>query len=275
MKYEKRLEFAKEVAVEIGKEVATLYHKGQFTVTKIKQPGNQPVTSLDDLVHERLLDRLDYAGYLEDQVVFEEGEEEEISPEKPGSGFTWWIDEIDGTQGLIARNGHFAMHIGGTYNGTPVFGVVYELASDHLYWGSSKGAAHKHHGNADTPLRVRTSRKKPLICVNGHLLAKYSAELEALQMDHYEQGSYGLRMMKIAQGIFDVTIAVQQRCMPWDICAPHAIVKAAGGYIGQLDGKPYQYDTTGELTQHVIIARSKKLYEQVRQTILKVSKDRS
>jgi 3'(2'), 5'-bisphosphate nucleotidase len=57
-------------------------------------------------------------------------------------------------------------------------------------------------------------------------------------------GSVGLKCGRIAEGGADLYLHTSDKSYRWDACAPEAVLRAAGGTLTDLGGKPYRYDGT-------------------------------
>ena len=102
--------------------------------------------------------------------------------------------------------------------------------------------------------------------VGKSILDKVANDYNSLRV--FTSGSQGLRMMKVAESTADASIInVPTMCSSWDVCAPQAIVEAAGGYVAYLDGSPIKY-TGRELAGDFIVARDQKLGEYLSQVVL-------
>ncbi|MEK6857507.1 MAG: inositol monophosphatase family protein, partial [Nanoarchaeota archaeon] len=56
-------------------------------------------------------------------------------------------------------------------------------------------------------------------------------------------------------------------CSTWDVCAPHAIVEAAGGIVEFLDGTKIEYFGQGTLGKRYVAGKSREVVEMVRRKL--------
>jgi len=85
-------------------------------------------------------------------------------------------------------------------------------------------------------------------------------------------GGEGIRMLKVAENIADAYIQ-PKAANTWDVCAPHAILSAAGVIVEYVDGTPIVYEGQREMTKRIYAANSEnlaaKIKEAERETCLK------
>ncbi len=260
MKYKKELEKAVELAQSAG-ELIMKYHDGYFDV-ETKNDGT-PVTIADKKSNELILKGLREAFPL-DGVVSEE-------LEKVEGKRTWYIDPIDGTKGFIRRNGDFAVHIGLVEDGKPVLGIVYKPLTKEFYYGVQGVGAFKVNGKNVQELKVNNEMNGLRLMVSYNYDERDEAkELVALlnPSEIIRSGSEGLRLMRLIENKADLRITERpDMCSTWDVCAPHAVIEAAGGIVSFLDGTPVVYKGQGKIGKQYVAARSKEHLEYARRRL--------
>lgn len=180
----------------------------------------------------------------------------ELSKARPGFGFLmeergriegkdkthqWVVDPIDGTTNFLHGIPMFAISIALLKDGMPIAGLVYNPISDELYVAERGRGAFLN----DRRLRV-AARKKLSDCVfccgiphqgRGDS-ALFRRELAAVQdsvAGIRRTGAAALDMAWVASGRFD---AFWERGLsPWDLAAGLVLVREAGGFATDLDGK--------------------------------------
>jgi 3'(2'), 5'-bisphosphate nucleotidase len=65
--------------------------------------------------------------------------------------------------------------------------------------------------------------------------------------DELSVGSVGVKVGLIARGARELYVNPESHCRLWDVCAPEAILTAAGGQLTDLRGAPISYDRTEDL----------------------------
>jgi myo-inositol-1(or 4)-monophosphatase len=157
---------------------------------------------------------------------------------------TWVVDPLDGTSNFVHGIPHFAISIALEREGTSVAGLIYNPANDDLFTAErGKGAFLN-----DKRLRVAARRNladSVIACGLPHLgrgdLALGAREIGAMQ-PHVAGlrrfGAAALDLAWVAAGRLDGYW--ERNLSPWDIAAGVIMVREAGGYITDIEGK----DTT-------------------------------
>jgi myo-inositol-1(or 4)-monophosphatase len=154
---------------------------------------------------------------------------------------TWIVDPLDGTSNFVHGIPHFAISIGLAREGTIVAGLIYNPANDDLFTAErGKGAFLN-----DTRLRVAARRRLAdavIACGLPHLgrgdLALGAKEIAALQpkvAGLRRFGAAALDLAWVAAGRLDGYW--ERNISPWDIAAGLIIVREAGGFVTDLDGR--------------------------------------
>jgi 3'(2'), 5'-bisphosphate nucleotidase len=158
------------------------------------------------------------------------------------------VDPLDGTKEFIKRGTDFTVNIGLIEKGIPTMGAVYAPALATLYWGDSVfkqawRAAQPPHGarGPAEPISVRTPRQPPCaVASKSHNTPATEAWLtDAGVIDRVSIGS-SLKFVLVASGDADV-YPRPAPTMEWDTAAGDAVLRAAGGRVFDLDGRPLLY----------------------------------
>ena len=181
---------------------------------------------------------------------------QELERARPGYGFigeegghtegrdkthTWIVDPLDGTTNFLHGIPHFAISIGLRRDDLIVAGVVYNPANDDLF------VAERGKGAFLNEQRLRVAGRRRLAdavvaCGMPHLgrgdLAQFRKEFAGVQ----EQvaglrrfGSAALDLAYVAAGRFDGYW--ERGLSPWDIAAGMLLVREAGGFVTDIDGR--------------------------------------
>ncbi|HTH16023.1 MAG TPA: inositol monophosphatase family protein [Magnetospirillum sp.] len=181
---------------------------------------------------------------------------QELKKARPGFGFLleeggevagddkshrWIIDPIDGTTNFIHGIPHFAISIGLERDGELVAGVVYEPISDSMFHGEKGGGAYLN----DWRLRVSARRKlEDAVLTTGIPHRGRSGQEPFLkELVAVMENTAGVR--RFGSAALDLAYVAAGRCdgywehglKPWDIAAGIVLVREAGGYVTDFDGK--------------------------------------
>jgi myo-inositol-1(or 4)-monophosphatase len=181
---------------------------------------------------------------------------EELAKARPGYGFIgeesgrhegsdathlWIVDPLDGTTNFLHGIPHFAISVALEREGAIVAGLVYNPATDEMFLAErGKGAFLN-----DTRLRVAGRRRladSVISCGLPHL-GRGDLELNRREMAAVQEkvaglrrfGSAALDLAWIAAGRFDGYW--ERGLSPWDMAAGILLVREAGGYVTDLQGK--------------------------------------
>ncbi|MBI5164786.1 MAG: inositol monophosphatase [Magnetospirillum sp.] len=153
----------------------------------------------------------------------------------------WIIDPIDGTTNFLHGIPHFAISIGLERDGEMIAGIIYEPIRDEMFH-AEKGA-----GAFLNERRLRVSARRNLDDAvlatgiphrgrPGHaLFLKEVAAVMAAVSGVRRQGSAALDLAYVAAGRCDGYW--ESGIKPWDIAAGIVLVREAGGYVSDFDGK--------------------------------------
>jgi histidinol-phosphatase len=232
-----RLHETVAAAVEAARaagEIAMKYYHGDFQVT-IK-PDQTPVTQADREAEQAIKTVLRRAfpghGFLGEEWG-EEGPKDR----------RWIIDPIDGTRNFIRRVPIWAVLIGLEEAGEVTAGVVFNPASNEMFWARRGDGAW-----ADGErLRVSTCSEltdATLLHADLHLLRRAGYWNPFIRLvdgcartrgfgDYY---GYGL----VASGKAEIYLETDLK--PWDIAPVKILVEEAGGRLTDFTGRPTIYD---------------------------------
>ena len=167
----------------------------------------------------------------------------------------WLVDPLDGTKEFLKRNGEFTVNIALIERGTPVLGVVLAPASGRLFAGAAGAGAF---------VEDESGRRMTIVCrrVPAAGLTVVSSrshgDVEALNAylagrivaSHVTAGS-SLKFCLVAGGEADLYPRFG-RTMEWDTAAGHAILRAAGGRVTDLNGAELRYGKPDFANPHFV-----------------------
>ncbi|MBD3585685.1 3'(2'),5'-bisphosphate nucleotidase CysQ [Salinimonas sp. HHU 13199] len=239
----KLLELAKEVAIEAGREVLSIYDTGEFDA--YQKDDDSPVTSADYLANDIINKRLK-AATPDIPILSEENKHASLAERETWPRY-WLIDPIDGTQEFIARSGDFAINIALVENNTPTIGVIFWPPGQSLYYASKGDGAYKEAPGEHRRIQVRKlddphnsvvmiaiSRRQSRDKIMSRMTAKRVYQTLPL-------GSCSLKSCFIAEGKADVFMRIGITG-EWDTGASQCIVEEAGGRILAANFEPLTYN---------------------------------
>ena len=219
-----------------------------------KGPGDF-VTNADKRSEKILFDELSRARPGYGFLMEERGE-------VPGTDKTnrFIVDPLDGTTNFMHGNPHFCISVALEREKELVAGVVYDVIKDELFWAEKGQGAYLN----DKRLRVsgRANLADSAIAValphqgraNDEKLIKEIQRMAPLVAAMRSTGSAALDLAYVAAGRFD---GYWDRALKfWDIAGGAVIVREAGGFAREPDGK--DFTDTG-----AVLAANDKLFAQM------------
>lgn len=234
-------------------DVIMSYYQSSFDVTD-KKPDN-PVTdadyAADNLLKEELTTLLPEAGWLSEETV--------DSPERLSKKLAWVVDPLDGTKEFVMGIPEFSVSVGLVEDGQPILGVIYNPASNELYYGEKGGGVY--FNGQKTPTSNRTE-------LAGSVVDASRSERKRGEFEPFEElvevrtmGSIAYKLARVAIGQCDASWSRGPK-NEWDICAGVLLIQENGGTVVNLDNHPFTFNNPKTLVNG-IIADNGALHEQV------------
>ena len=158
----------------------------------------------------------------------------------------FFVDPVDGTREFADKRPDFCVMIGLAIDGRATAGVVFVPLEDKLLWTDGEGGAFAEVG-AGSPRQLRieppasTSAARAVVS-RSHHSADTAAVLEKLGVTAITPcGSVGVKIARVIEGDADLYVHVSRGAKLWDACAPDAVLRAAGGELSDLEGRPIDY----------------------------------
>ena len=224
----------------------------------VDEGGEGPVSAADLAVNQWLLDGLAQAypdaGWT---LLSEETAKEQLTAGEPlDAEWLWILDPLDGTKDFLQGTGEYAVHLALVHRGEAVLGVVLQPLLEDLWFGLvPEGRAWRENRAGEQQPAQLSSRQAlgemVLVARRNHRDQRLEQLLEALALgDTKAIGSVGGKVATILRGETDVYISLSGKSAPkdWDMAAPEAVLKAAGGAFSHADGAPLRYNT-GDVRQ--------------------------
>lgn len=233
------LPIVEQLVREAGELVRQFYDTGADVAWK---GANDPVTAADHAANQHLVAGLRRA-FPGDGILSEESHDDQARRQRRR---VWIVDPLDGTKEFIGRIGEFSIMVGLAIEGEAALGVVYQPVADLLYRGAPGLLADVVQQGVVQPLavsRVADPAQMRLVASRSHrdpLVGAVCRDLGITQ--DRPSGSVGLKVGLLATGQCDLYIHPSPGLKEWDTCAPDAILRAAGGAIGDVWGRPLRYN---------------------------------
>lgn len=237
---------------------------GFAAALSVDEGGEGPVSAADLAVNRWLLDGLAAAfPSAAWTLLSEETASEQLRPGEPlAAEWLWILDPLDGTKDFLQGTGEYAVHLALVHRSRPVLGVVLLPESEELWFGllpleaqAGAGEAWRENrrGQRFEPELSKRSRCQELLLVasRNHRDARLEQLLQALELGGSRAiGSVGCKVATILRGETDLYVSLSGRSAPkdWDMAAPEAVLRAAGGAFSHADGRPLTYNS-GDVRQ--------------------------
>lgn len=238
-----------DLALAAGQEI--MAERASRSGWELKPDGS--VVTLADLASERIIVAGLEAEFPGLPIVAEERVSSGVLPVDIGDRF-FLVDPLDGTREYVDGRAEFTVNIALVENGVPAMGVVIAPALGEGFAGLDKRAWTFRIGDKDL-VDLRPVRARPRPARLAAVVSRSHATPETLrfleQFEISDQMSYGssLKLCKVAEGVADIYPRLG-RTMEWDIAAGDAILRAAGGSVTTLDGKPLRYGKSAQASDH-------------------------
>ncbi len=247
----KEIEFAARVAREASTIVNTFYVGSSEVRYKMH---DEPVTEADRSANQHIVTRIQ-TNFPTDGILSEESKDD-LARLKHDR--VWIVDPLDGTKEFIARNGEFSIMIGLVIGGMPVLGVIMQPTSNLLYIGAAGYGAYLHEDGEDIPLSVSTCTdlaQMIMVSSRSHRQQIVDRVRAILRITRERvSGSVGLKVGLISRRLADVYIHPSPGCKEWDLCAPQALLEAAGGRMTDCWGNPIRYNRADVRAHNGVVA---------------------
>ncbi|MDD4516658.1 3'(2'),5'-bisphosphate nucleotidase CysQ [Massilibacteroides sp.] len=270
--YTNYLYLAIRAALDAGQEIMKVYVDKETELEIEKKADNSPVTNADKAANNLIENALSVTPF---PILSEEGVQIPYKERSKWDTF-WMVDPLDGTKEFIKRNGEFTVNIALIKKQTPVLGVIYVPVRKELYYATDSIGAFKIDGldyaNQMSYSDICTQSKQlPLKLLHQSIVVVASRShktehciefIENLKkqgkpVTEINSGS-SLKICMVAEGTADIYPRFAPS-MEWDTAAGHAIVRASGYEIYQIDGKTPLVYNKENLLNPWFVARSSSL----------------
>jgi 3'(2'), 5'-bisphosphate nucleotidase len=239
-----------DVALEAARAAAAAVLEVYATDFSVEmKDAREPVTLADRRANALITARI-AAVFPHDGLVAEESapREPEAVEAATRADRLWLVDPLDGTKELIARNGEFAVMIGLVLEGRAALGVVATPATGEAFVGVvGRGAWVERADGSVEPLAVSRESdpaRARLVLSRSHRSARLQQVVDRIPVhQRIPCGSVGVKAARLATARADVYVHLHEPggAKLWDGCAPDALVRAAGGEVTDVAGRPIRY----------------------------------
>ncbi len=223
---------------------------------EISEKSDGSLVSTADMKSNELLSA-DIARLFPDDLLF--SEETAIDPERVRqSRRTWIIDPLDGTNAFLAGRDDFAILVGLCELYRPTVGMMYFPARGE-FASASEGRGATRNG---TPLHVSSS---PQCRPHGAYVRNFECtrpEIVSPSMDS------SLALLYVACGELDAAVIRMSTHREWDIAAPSALIREAGGMITDETGADIRCGL-GEVSFQYFVASNRYVHQEILRLINK------
>jgi histidinol phosphatase-like enzyme (inositol monophosphatase family) len=157
------------------------------------------------------------------------------------SGLTWVLDPIDGTRGFISGTPTWGVLIALRDADGPYYGIIDQPFTGERFEGGPNGALWTR-GEESRDLRVSTTRDLSDATIlttfpevgTIQQAAAFQRVASACRLTRYGMDCYGYALLAAGH----VDLVVEAGLQPYDIAAPIAVIRAAGGVVTDWMGGP-------------------------------------
>jgi 3'(2'), 5'-bisphosphate nucleotidase len=270
------LDLTKELAFasRLAREAATIVNTFYVGSSEVRyKSDDEPVTEADRSANQHIVARIG-AFFPEDGILSEESKDDFVRLQKSR---VWIVDPLDGTKEFIARNGEFSIMIGLAVEGRAVLGVVQQPATGLLYAGAVGLGAFLYEDGERIELKVsERAELRNMIMVSSRSHRQQIVDRIRAQLNITRErvsGSVGLKVGLISRQLADLYIHPSPGCKEWDLCAPHAVLEAAGGQISDCWGNPLRYNRRDVRAHNGLVATNGVLHDLVTETVAAICEE--
>ena len=234
------LQLVINIARDSGK-ILSKYFREDIAVN-YKADEFDPVT-LADKESDEYIRRALTVAFPNDEILSEENEARPTSYNKR----VWMVDPLDGTKDFIGGRASFTVMIGLLENMVPKLGVVFNPITNELFYGTRGSGAFRVFDGSVNKLKVSKNSElsDATLVIRNHVVSDIrplDEQLDSLKVrNRVPEGSVGLKLGRIAQGIADVSVHTNIHGCKWDTLAPEVIITEAGGVLVDLEGNKLDY----------------------------------
>lgn len=223
------LELSKSIASQVGQKLLENNNASHKEYIHCPDLPKEIKAGADAELEREILKRLTPTGIsiLSEESGFIEG--------KQDSRYMFIIDPLDGTFNFVKNLGPCAISIALWDDQKPIFGVIYNLIDNKLFWGGLGMGSYC--DDQAISVSITSNQTDASICTGFPV--RYAVEDERSMRNFWSLikpyakvrmlGSAAVSLLNVAVGSADVYS--EQSIMLWDVAAGIAIVQGAGGKV--------------------------------------------
>jgi 3'(2'), 5'-bisphosphate nucleotidase len=225
------IDVLKKLIIKAG-DIALIRRNSGLVISYKKD--NSPVTNADIEISDFI-----YKGLKnltpDIPIICEEREATHIDSE-----MFWLVDPIDGTRSYIKNEDSYTINIALIQNHLPIIGLIYQPSIAKLYY-TDENANLRIEQNSIEEVSESLVKNYYSAVVSSHLANSATKEfLEKYLITEIISIPSSIKLCLVAEGKADIYPRFGTT-MEWDIAAGHALIKASGGNIVDLDGNELIY----------------------------------
>ena len=206
-----------------------------------KSNENDLVTNADKETETFLVNKIK-KSYPDHKILGEEGIADDV---RDMEGHVWIIDPIDGTMNFVHFQRFYAISLALYLNGQPLFGYVYDVYSDELYFAEHNNGAYIN-GKRLKPLEPKPLNTSIISLNTDYLFNKPSLTSIIDRVRGVRTfGVCSLEMAFVASGKIDAFIS--DSLSAWDYSAGKILVEETGGRVVSQQNEAIHYLTKQEI----------------------------
>ncbi|MDD9334827.1 MAG: 3'(2'),5'-bisphosphate nucleotidase CysQ [Rickettsiaceae bacterium] len=195
---------------------------------------NSPVTNADKEISSFIYDGLkDLAPNI--PVVCEERDIIALNDNQ-----FWLIDPIDGTKSYIKGEDTYTVNIALIKNGMPIIGFIYQPSVQKLYYTDANNALRIEQNGVETSFDALPKTHYRAVVSSRSSNSDIKKFLKKHLITEIVTIPSSIKLCLVAEGKADIYPKFGPT-MEWDIAAGHALIKASGGNIVDIDGNELVY----------------------------------
>lgn len=253
-------EFITDTARGAGEIILSRF--GQIKTRRAKEGRGDIVTDVDIESESYILGRIK-ESFPDHSIVSEEAG----TVGAPETGYTWYVDPLDGTRNYALGIPFFCVSIALAKDGIAKYGAVYDPLHNELFYAAKGQGAMMN----NSPINVsgETDLEDAVISISWlrrrteqSRFVSYVDRISGRTSYFRRLGSAALISAYVAAGRVDAYM--QGAINSWDIAAGMLLVKEAGGIVTDFDGHPI--DLRKPYTD--ILAATPEIHEQTMRKVL-------
>lgn len=204
---------------------------------------NSPVTNADKEISDFIYNGL-MALTPTIPIICEEREIVTLNEEQ-----FWLIDPIDGTKSYVKGEDTYTVNIALIKNGMPVIGLIYQPSMHKLYYTDANNVLRVEQNDVEVNFDVLPKNHYSAVVSSRWSNSDTKNFLEKHLITKVVSVPSSIKLCLIAEGKADIYPKFGTT-MEWDIAAGHALIKANGGNVVDLDGNELVYQKKNFLNPH-------------------------